>query len=156
MNFFDLNSSGPFIDLAARYARSPTPLVQLHYVSQRRPEMTDDTMTNVLISAGVRNFLAGISGRLWVSPRHFVQLLEGSASAVEAVFRRISADSRHTQVTCFSRARVDERAIVRPMSYSRIGSHAWSEVGNDAAAPELPFDTACEALIRRGPLTQGK
>ena len=65
------------IDFAERYASTTGPLVQLTYVSRRLASTDDDLLINILLSAAVRNFLAGISAKLWVSATHIVQTLEG-------------------------------------------------------------------------------
>lgn len=138
------------IDFAERYASTSGPLVQLTYVSRRLATTDDDQLINILLSAAVRNFLAGISAKLWVSSTHIVQTLEGSAAAVESSFRRIAADNRHSSVTCIARQRVNDRVYARPLNWNRVAGETWAVVGANFGDGARGFADACEEFIRTG------
>ncbi len=142
---------GPVSNLTDRYAHSNGPLVRLSYVSRRLPSASDETMINVFLNAAVRNFLAGVSGQVWISARHFVQTLEGTAGTVEGIYRRISSDSRHADITCITRSRADTRSFVRPITWNRVHDEKWAVVGVPVMEDAIPFDDACETLILRHP-----
>ncbi len=135
------------IDMSLRYAAATDPLLQLTYVSRRNSVASDDVVINMLITAGVRNFLAGVSGQLFASALHFAQTLEGSATVVESTFRRISRDSRHSHVTCLLRKRVEKRDFLRPMSWTRIQQEAWPLAAAAPVDAGLSFDDACRHLL---------
>lgn len=141
------------IDFAERYNLTSGPLIRLTYVSRRPTTTTDDQLINILLSAAVRNFLAGISAKLWVSTTHIVQTLEGNASAVESSFKRIATDNRHSSVTCIARTRVSDRVYVRPLNWNRIVGETWSIVDASLGDGTRTFADACEDFILAGPMT---
>jgi hypothetical protein len=55
------------------------------------------------------NAACGVTGVLLASRTHFLQVLEGNFEAVNAVFRRIARDERHTQLSIISFSVVDAR-----------------------------------------------
>jgi hypothetical protein len=55
------------------------------------------------------NSACGVTGVLLASRTHFLQVLEGNFEAVNAVFRRIARDERHTQLSIISFSVVDAR-----------------------------------------------
>ena len=141
------------IDLSLRYSASAVPLLRLTYVSRRLPQVSDDAMVNVLLSASVRNYLAGVSAKIWFSPRFFAQVLEGSLGAVEPLYARICQDARHEEVTCVDRLRSTPRTFVRPLTWHRVTGAPWSITCVPTEEADQPFEEASEALIRRGPVT---
>lgn len=143
--------SNSFFDLSERYVRNHGPLLRLSYASRREEVASTDTMVNVMISAAVRNFMAGVSAKLWVSNRFFVQTLEGSSGTVESIFHRIARDPRHRDVVCFRRDRVEERRYTRPITWLCQEGGDWPIDDLPAAVESLAFDAVCESLILRAP-----
>ncbi len=72
-------------------------MIQLAYVS--RPFGFDDAMLNgILIDARRSNARDGITGALICRADMYLQMLEGPRDAVEAAYKRIERDDRHTEV----------------------------------------------------------
>lgn len=139
---------GSSIDMSARYATTRGPLLRLSYVSRREPGLRDEVLVNLLLSAAVRNYLAGISSELWGSQRFFVHLIEGAASAVEPLYWRICQDDRHDDVTCIHRSTIQNRAFTRPLAWRSVTNEVWSVVGLPVGNADLSFDEACDDLLR--------
>lgn len=59
-------------------------------------EAVQQTIDAVVAASQRRNAQAGVTGTLMSTGLFFVQALEGSAAAVEAIFDRICCDLRHT------------------------------------------------------------
>lgn len=66
-------------------------------------------MLSVVRNALPRNRALGVTGALCFTPTSFFQVLEGPSDAVRAVFARIEADWRHTQVTKIAETPIRER-----------------------------------------------
>jgi hypothetical protein len=79
-----------------------TPVRQLIYRSRSLlgggARETGLALGHILEQSRSRNAAAGLTGALMLQESWFVQLLEGEAAAVEAVFARIRCDSRHSDV----------------------------------------------------------
>jgi hypothetical protein len=75
-----------------------------------------------------RNAGAGVTGALLFARLHFVQALEGPASAVEAIFDRICCDLRHTGI---------EVVECGPVLEPAFGGGAMSHLVPDADAGAL-------------------
>ena len=83
-------------------------LTQLIYTSQ--PFGFDDAMLNgILVQARRNNPSHDITGCLICRQDVYLQLLEGPAAAVDALYARISADDRHLAVMKLSQAPVSAR-----------------------------------------------
>lgn len=70
---------------------------QFLYISSATP----GSIINVdeILTASVRNNReAGVTGLLWTDARRFLQVLEGEEGAVQHVYDRIKADSRHRAI----------------------------------------------------------
>lgn len=81
---------------------------QLIYASQ--PFGFDQAMLDgILVQARRNNGRDDITGCLICRHDLYLQLLEGPASAIEALFGRIATDDRHLEVACLSRETVATR-----------------------------------------------
>lgn len=76
----------------------PMNYYQLIYRSWAREEPTDVALKELLIQARAFNESRRISGILLYSEGQYVQIIEGEKDEVEALYRRISGDLRHTDV----------------------------------------------------------
>ena len=83
-------------------------LHRLIYCSQPK-SLTKPDIQNILYACERNNPAAHITGMLLFTSEHFVQLLEGSRSAVNKCFQKISRDPRHDVVEVLSFAAVDTR-----------------------------------------------
>ena len=70
---------------------------QLIYTSRVAPGLQDeDALLRSILAVSVRNNAAvAVTGMLLRHRDHFFQALEGSATAVEAIYRRVRRDPRH-------------------------------------------------------------
>jgi len=104
---------------------------QLLYRSGQLCEFTGSDMAGLLRRARDFNAGRGIGGMLLFHDGLFMQVLEGPAAAVDALYARIAADVRHCEVRLLVRT---ERAAALlpgvPM--------AWAETPPDGEAPLFP------------------
>lgn len=84
-------------------------LVRLMYASRAVPSVDQEALLNILRQCKTRNPEHGITGVLCYSDGIFLQVLEGGRSAVNALYNRIVADTRHTQVELMTYAEIGER-----------------------------------------------
>lgn len=70
-------------------------LSRLIYVSTARDDLTRADLDAILETARSRNAEEDVTGFLLFNGHNFMQALEGSAEAVEAIFESICQDSRH-------------------------------------------------------------
>ena len=75
----------------------------LLYCSQARQPFGEEQLADLLEHSLVNNDRQRITGLLCYGSGHFVQVLEGKAADVEALFGRIARDHRHHQVHVLSR-----------------------------------------------------
>ncbi|NYZ61768.1 BLUF domain-containing protein [Luteimonas deserti] len=113
---------------------------QLLYRSGQLYEFTTADMIRLLLESRSRNARRGISGMLLMRDGLFMQLLEGPAPDVDALFARISVDPRHCEVQLVTRTERDTPLL----SHWRM---AWAEAPVDAAGPAFSgLDTDARAL----------
>lgn len=84
-------------------------LVRLMYASRAVPAVDQEELLAILRQCKTRNPEHGITGVLCYSEGIFLQVLEGGRSAVNALYNRIVADPRHTQVELMSYGEIGER-----------------------------------------------
>jgi hypothetical protein len=75
----------------------------LLYCSQARQPFGEEQLADLLEHSRVNNDRLHITGLLCYGSGHFVQVLEGTAPDVEALFARIARDRRHHRVHVLSR-----------------------------------------------------
>lgn len=96
-------------------------LMSLLYVS--RSTMPGDeapaTIENVVASARSYNPEHGLTGALLFTGEHFAQVLEGTPTAIEALMKNVSRDTRHDQIVVVSREPITKRRFGEwSMAYS--------------------------------------
>ena len=84
-------------------------LVRLMYASRAVSTVNQEALQVILRQCKAKNPAAGITGVLCYSEGIYLQVLEGGRSAVNAVYNRIAADQRHTQVELMSYHEIGER-----------------------------------------------
>ena len=82
---------------------------QYLYISTAK-DLEDAAIEDILESCRRNNQSRNITGLLLYNGRNFMQLLEGEASDLFYVMRKIGADIRHTGVSRLADIAVDERA----------------------------------------------
>jgi hypothetical protein len=89
------------------------PVRRLVYVSVAVGTDRKTDRADILRSSRVNNALDGVTGLLWSDGDEYVQVVEGSETAVAAVFERIRADPRHSDVVILS----DQKDLDRAFAY---------------------------------------
>jgi hypothetical protein len=82
---------------------------QVVYSSAAVAPFSEAQLTELLARARTKNDRLGVTGMLLYHDGSFLQVLEGEASVLEALFTAISADKRHHRVVALLRREVDER-----------------------------------------------
>lgn len=86
-------------------------LVSLVYVSTETHPMTDAELLQILSISREKNKRLGITGMLLYRDGFFIQVLEGEKETVDALFAKISDDSRHTRVIKVMEAPINRRSF---------------------------------------------
>jgi hypothetical protein len=86
-------------------------LVRLMYVSRAVAAVDQDQLLSILRKSKANNPAVGVTGVLCYSEGIFLQALEGGRSAVNALYNRISCDSRHSQVELLTYEEIGERCF---------------------------------------------
>ena len=84
-------------------------LTRLLYVSKPVGPITTFVTSSILEVCSVNNKKAEITGVLCQGSGIYMQVLEGERSAINALYSRIIADTRHHQVELLSFEEVDQR-----------------------------------------------
>ncbi len=84
-------------------------LVRLLYASRSAQALSPELIDDILAASRKSNPAMGITGLLCHSGDTFMQVLEGSREAVSDLYRRISADPRHSDVTLLHFEEITER-----------------------------------------------
>jgi hypothetical protein len=109
-------------------------LTQLIYVSRREAELTDPVLDAIVKRSSERNRARGVTGVLIASGAHLMQLLEGDAPVVDALYDRISADPRHGDV--------------RQLLHKQVRARLYPEWGMKT------FDPDADAVLDRGRMSR--
>ena len=70
-------------------------LVRLMYASRAASAVDQEELSQILRTSARRNPDSGVTGVLCCSGGLFIQVLEGGRAQVNALYRRICADTRH-------------------------------------------------------------
>lgn len=92
------------------------------------------------------NATVGVTGILLFDGDYFFQILEGHSEAIDMVFQRIGADSRHTQIVQLMRDYAPER---------RFGKLGMSMIDMRNQTPEAVIEKVLSQGTTRYPLTYG-
>jgi hypothetical protein len=83
--------------------------VRLIYRSRISEETTARDMLDIMSTSRSRNREVGITGILLSNGKEFMQILEGPAEAVNALFVKLVEDPRHTRIELIHYGRVETR-----------------------------------------------
>jgi len=86
-------------------------LKSLTYTSFAQLDLTATDLENIHRTARHANALNGISGLLIFNGTHFLQVLEGTADAVDALVENLRRDSRHTGFEIRDTSVAEERSF---------------------------------------------
>lgn len=84
-------------------------LVRLMYASRAVAAIDQEELVAILRQSKANNPKAGITGVLCFSEGIFMQALEGGRNAINALYNRIVADSRHSDVVLLTYDEIAER-----------------------------------------------
>lgn len=84
-------------------------MIRLLYISSATKPMTDDQLLQLLQTCRKSNSKEGITGMLLYCSESFIQVLEGNEEDIDALFKVIKHDSRHTNVTVLERKQITKR-----------------------------------------------
>lgn len=147
-------------DLLERYAQGKLSLSEvLHaldyrvhhllYRSQAVAPMSDAELAALVDQSQVWNDQHNITGLLCYSKGHFVQVLEGAATDVHALYDRIRRDKRHHHVQTLSDYATDKRwfadwrmAFVNIETYEFYWLLGYLDAkGHNVVKPQIPIDS---------------
>lgn len=84
-------------------------LVRLVYASRAVDDVSQEQLLNILSQSKANNPESGITGVLCSSGPVFLQCLEGGRMQINALYNRIAADPRHSDVVILSYQEISER-----------------------------------------------
>lgn len=98
------------------------PLLALAYASTASHLLSEAELLSILQQARANNEQLGITGILLYHAGSFLQLLEGPADAVEAVYQKIEQDDRHFSLEVLAREPITERTFPDwAMGFQNVG-----------------------------------
>ncbi len=86
-------------------------LSHLVYVSNRKPNCTEEEIEKILESCKKNNPPLEITGVLLYSENKFIQLVEGEAKVIMDLYEKIKKDSRHTNPMMISYGPIKEKSF---------------------------------------------
>jgi hypothetical protein len=96
-------------------------LIHCIYVSAATHDFGREELSDLLQAARLTNRRLGVTGMLLYAEGTFFQILEGPQLTVDALYERISRDTRHTEVAKIIREPIDHRSFAEwTMGFSRI------------------------------------
>jgi hypothetical protein len=104
-------------------------LIHCIYSSAATDAFKEHEIPQLLDKTRAANAARGITGMLLYIEGSFFQVLEGEAEYVDPLYRVISADARHRQVTMIIREPIAERSFGEwTMGFATLGSQEASEL----------------------------
>lgn len=136
-------------------ARPDSPVFRLVYRSHSRipADRRPAVLAEIFDVARANNRKAGVTGALLVTDHYFVQALEGDEARVRALFERISADDRHTEVTVVAESTPDARVFSR-WAMARVAADGRADIplhthsGTIGPAARTPVTPEQAALLK--------
>ena len=109
---------------------------QILYVSVGTAPDGKADLVGILEQSRHNNAIDGVTGLLWSDGTHFMQVIEGPATSIDATFGRIVLDSRHRDI---------ETLLDRPIEAREFGT--WSMVLKRAGDPNDAYDAKMQRLL---------
>ncbi len=123
-------------------------LLRIIYVSTAKRHFDVPALAELLGIAQRNNAGCGISGVLTFHDGAFLQILEGPAAAVEAIFARIEADDRHHQLILVERTAIETRAFASwAMGWVEHANLLRTGFDLDALKPHVPSADMIRAML---------
>ena len=129
------------------------------YRSQARPGLSQTDLNALLDWSRRYNTAHGLTGLLLYSDERFVQVLEGSETAVRTLFPRIQQDERHTQVVTLSEGPGPQRWFAEwSMTLGHVKAEELEQVlgvvETQASKPVAPADPHLAILLHAFDLSE--
>ena len=87
-------------------------MIEMIYVSKASHRFTEKELKELLATARTNNTKTGLTGLLLYDGQGtFIQVLEGEESVIEALFKTIKNDKRHSRVNVLWRKDIEERGF---------------------------------------------
>ncbi|QSE96163.1 BLUF domain-containing protein [Fulvivirga lutea] len=86
-------------------------LSQLVYVSNRKPNCTQEEISKILESCKKNNPPLDITGILLYSKKKFIQLVEGESKVITGLYDKIKTDPRHSEVRMISLSPIKQKSF---------------------------------------------
>ncbi|UOQ69364.1 BLUF domain-containing protein [Hymenobacter volaticus] len=123
------------------------------YHSRARPGLVQADLDALLDWSRRYNAAHGLTGLLLYSDERFVQVLEGTETAVRTLFTRIQQDERHTQVVTLSEGPGPKRWFAEwSMTLGEVNAreleHVLDIVETKTAGPVAPLDPHLAILLQ--------
>ncbi len=114
-------------------------------------DVSSEQLSAILAASRANNPGVGATGVLFYKRPHFVQVLEGSRSAISRLFVKIAADPRHTDATIMDMRSIDARSFptwaMADLSVIILGREAWRRIGRTEFQPETMTAESVLAFI---------
>ena len=112
-------------------------LKSLTYTSFARLDLTGEDLAAIHRTARDLNALDGITGLLIFNGTHFLQIIEGSTSAIDHLVERLRRDPRHSGLEVRDDRRIEERSFPDwSMELAQVKSNYFA--ARDSIAERLP------------------
>lgn len=114
------------------------PLRKLMYISSSQliVSTAHEAISSIVAQSLANNLRAGLTGALLFSGRYFVQILEGSNDAIDALLEVLRADGRHKDLIVISDRPIKNRKFGKwQMAYVGPSVFVDRQVGRLAANP---------------------
>ncbi|CAN5618315.1 hypothetical protein BH09BAC4_BH09BAC4_03130 [soil metagenome] len=128
--------------------------VCLIYFSTAVQPLREEELVSLLAHSRSQNSQIGITGALLYVRGNFVQVLEGNKQLVEALYQRITLDSRHTNVSLAINRPITQRLFAKwAMGYETITQRNLEDIqeiirldDSDQSVMSLPENAILRAL----------
>ena len=122
-------------------------LTSVTYTSLARLDLQTSDLEDIHRTAREANVLEGITGLLVFNGTHFLQIIEGSETAIEELVERLRKDPRHTGFEVRDKRKVEARSFPDwSMELVRVNASYFQ--ARDTLADKLP-DTVPDAIQSR-------
>ena len=116
-------------------------LIQLIYASSAYEQLSETELVEILEVSRRKNAERDITGLLLYRGGNFLQVLEGPASAVDALYQTIANDPRHKGIILIARKAITERDFPNwEMGFTNLDTLSPDDLPNYSTILDEPFD----------------
>lgn len=127
--------------------RAAMNLTSVTYTSLARLDLQTSDLEDIHRTARELNALDGVTGLLVFNGTHFLQIIEGSESAIDELVERLRKDRRHTGFEIRDQRKIEKRSFPDwSMELVRVNASYFQ--ARDTIAERIP-DTVPEAIQAR-------